>query len=50
MRELKKIGRRGGTVQGLYSFYTNVLPKAWYPTVVLGVDVATPTGEGKGEE
>jgi hypothetical protein len=37
-------------IQSLYSFYAYVLPKTGYPAVVLCVDVATPTMEGKGEE
>ena len=41
---------RKKAVQSLYSFYTYVLPKTGYPAVVLCVDVATPTREGKGEE
>lgn len=43
-------GKKGKSIQGLYSFYTYVLPKTGYPAVVLCVDVATPTGEGEGEE
>ena len=37
-------------VHGLYSFYTDILPKAGDSAVVLDIDVATPTGEGRGEE
>jgi hypothetical protein len=41
-------GRRN--IQGLYSFYTYVLPKAGYPAVVLYVDVPSPTRKGEGDE
>lgn len=42
--------KREGNIQGLYSFYTNVLPKTGYSAVVLSIDVSTSAGEGEGEE
>lgn len=41
--------QREENIQRLYSFYTDVFPKAGYPAVVLSINVATSTGEGEGE-
>ena len=48
--KIRRGKKRTKNIQGLYSFDAGVLPKTGYPAIVLCIDVATSTGERKGEE